>query len=275
MGASEDKTVAVSETAQQVECPVCRTVNQLTEMWCIECGFRLDATPGEAPAEVEEEPIASLISETDGRAYPLKTGENLIGRSPEADVLIPHPSVSRRHALIVIEDGAAYIEDLGSTNGTIIEGKPVTAKTQIGSGARIRLGEVVLRIEGSIAEVKEKPAEEEKALAFLVAEDGTKHPLHAGTNTLGRRSDNDVVIPDPYVSGRHAEVIFDGGSWYIKDKGSTNGTYLNDERCSPEEIKPLKDGDRLIFARLSLRFRLADTETESADEPPTEASQET
>ncbi|MGC8833586.1 MAG: FHA domain-containing protein [Armatimonadota bacterium] len=273
MGASEDKTVAVSEAAQSVECPVCRTVNQPTETWCTECGFRLDATPGEAPTEVEEEPIALLISETDGRTYPLKTGENLIGRSPEADVLIPHPSVSRRHALIVIEDGAAYIEDLGSTNGTIIEGKPVTSKTQIGSGARIRLGEVILRIEGSIADVT--PTEEKKALAFLVAEDGTKYSLHAGTNTLGRRSDNDVVIPDPYVSGRHAEVIFDGGSWYIKDKGSTNGTYLNDERCSPEEMKPLKDGDRLIFARLSLRFRLADTETESADEPSAEASQET
>lgn len=275
MEASEEKTVAVSEVASSVECPVCHTANQPTETWCTECGFRLDATPGEAPAEVEEAPIATLISEADGRAYPLKTGENLIGRSPEADVLISHPSVSRRHALVVIEDGAAYIEDLGSTNGTIIEGKPATARTRIGPGMRIRLGEVTLRLEGSIAEVEETPAVEEKIAAFLIAEDGTKYPLHAGTNTLGRRSDNSVVIPDPYVSGRHAEVIFDGNTWYIKDKGSTNGTYLNDERCPPEEMKPLKDGDRLVFARLPFRFRLADTETESADEPSTETQQET
>ncbi|ARM76052.1 FHA domain-containing protein [Acidianus manzaensis] len=71
--------------------------------------------------------------------------ENIsIGRSPENVIVIPDPEVSRRHAIISLEGGKLYIEDLNSTNGTYIyDGKifnPVKGKIEIQAGSLIKLG---------------------------------------------------------------------------------------------------------------------------------------
>ena len=46
-----------------------------------------------------------------------------IGRSLESDLVLNHSSVSRRHARVFLEDGAFYVDDLGSTHGTMIAGQ--------------------------------------------------------------------------------------------------------------------------------------------------------
>jgi DNA-binding winged helix-turn-helix (wHTH) protein len=67
-----------------------------------------------------------LILET-GRIE-LVQGENLVGRDPRAEAWIDLPTVSRRHARIVIAGGEARLEDLGSKNGTCLRGKRVDAQ---------------------------------------------------------------------------------------------------------------------------------------------------
>jgi DNA-binding winged helix-turn-helix (wHTH) protein len=57
----------------------------------------------------------------------LTPGENIVGRDPRAEAWIDLPTVSRRHARIVIADGAARLEDLGSKNGTCLRGQRVDA----------------------------------------------------------------------------------------------------------------------------------------------------
>jgi Protein of unknown function (DUF3662)/FHA domain len=69
---------------------------------------------------------------------------------------------------------------------------------------------------------------------------------------IGRMSSNDVVLSDPNVSRRHAELRRDGGSWRIVDLGSTNGTTVNG-KAGPEHV--LRDGDRLNFGTSELIFR--------------------
>ena len=57
----------------------------------------------------------------------LAQGENVVGRDPRAEAWIDLPTVSRRHARIVIAGDEAQLEDLGSKNGTCLRGKPIGA----------------------------------------------------------------------------------------------------------------------------------------------------
>ncbi len=70
-------------------------------------------------------PTCWLILES--RRIELSPDENLIGRDPRAEAWIDLPTVSRRHARIVIAEGEARLEDLGSKNGTCLRGKRVDA----------------------------------------------------------------------------------------------------------------------------------------------------
>ena len=67
----------------------------------------------------------------ESREVNLDPGENVVGRDENAALSIEHPSVSRRHARIVVRGGRAVLEDLGSKNGTYLRGKPVAAPTPI------------------------------------------------------------------------------------------------------------------------------------------------
>lgn len=57
----------------------------------------------------------------------VEVGRNrvLIGRSSEADIVLPHDDISRRHAVLWRQDGQVWIRDLGSSNGTSLDGQPV------------------------------------------------------------------------------------------------------------------------------------------------------
>jgi hypothetical protein len=84
----------------------------------------------------------------DGRRVPVGSNGLVIGRLPECDVVLADGNVSRRHAEIRASDGGAYVlSDLGSTNGTRVNGYPLTAPRQLESGDEIAVGNNVLRFE--------------------------------------------------------------------------------------------------------------------------------
>jgi len=70
----------------------------------------------------------------------LLEGENLIGRDSEAVVTTISDRASRRHARIVIEDGRSVLEDLGSKNGTLLNGQPVDGSMLLHDGDEILIG---------------------------------------------------------------------------------------------------------------------------------------
>jgi DNA-binding winged helix-turn-helix (wHTH) protein len=74
----------------------------------------------------------------------LGEGENLVGRGSEADVRIGVPEVSRRHARIMVDGGAAVLEDLQSRNGTFVRGRPVDRPTRLADGDEVAFGPEVL-----------------------------------------------------------------------------------------------------------------------------------
>jgi pSer/pThr/pTyr-binding forkhead associated (FHA) protein len=79
---------------------------------------------------------------------------------------------------------------------------------------------------------------------------GVHLPLEHYT-TVGRRDDNSMVIDDGFISGAHAEVIFDHGAWWLQDLNSTNGTFVNNQPIQGR-IR-LTDGDIVQFGRVRLR----------------------
>jgi predicted component of type VI protein secretion system len=72
--------------------------------------------------------------------FPLKAEQSLIGRSSRCDVCIKHPGISAEHAVIRQVSGAATVEDLGSTNGTRVNGKKLTHMHTLRHGDQIGVG---------------------------------------------------------------------------------------------------------------------------------------
>jgi pSer/pThr/pTyr-binding forkhead associated (FHA) protein len=67
-----------------------------------------------------------------------------IGRSANNQVVLKDDAVSRAHALITCEDDKYFISDLGSTNGTLLNGSPLRSRQRLTDGDVIRLGNTIL-----------------------------------------------------------------------------------------------------------------------------------
>jgi len=89
---------------------------------------------------VEDRPVS-------GRREPLRAGMT-IGRA-DCDVLLADPDVSRRHAIVREIAGGLGIEDLGSRNGTYLDGERITGVALLRPGVTLRFGNTVWRIEAS------------------------------------------------------------------------------------------------------------------------------
>lgn len=80
----------------------------------------------------------------DRRQMPLLEGVNVIGRGTDAAIHLDSPGVSRHHARIMVAGGEATLEDLGSKNGTDLNGQRITTPCPVRDGDEIRLGAIVL-----------------------------------------------------------------------------------------------------------------------------------
>jgi hypothetical protein len=81
--------------------------------------------------------------------------------------------------------------------------------------------------------------------------------------TIGRKSDNDIVLDDQSVSGHHAQIVQLQSVFFIEDAGSSNGTFVNGKQT---ERKQLVDGDQIAIGRHSLLYQ--DESTQAISPPP-------
>jgi hypothetical protein len=108
----------------------------------IEVEARLrDAAPPVEPAAPAQSAAASSgwSLEIAGRQVPLPYGTLRLGRAPDCEVVLPSPHVSRYHAELVVDTAGARLRDLGSTNGTKVDGTPAHGEP-LRSGATISFG---------------------------------------------------------------------------------------------------------------------------------------
>jgi pSer/pThr/pTyr-binding forkhead associated (FHA) protein len=79
-------------------------------------------------------------------------GELIIGREhASADMVIPDPGISRRHARVIPEGGSLVLDDLGSSNGTYVNGERISEPVELGTGDEVQLGDTLIGVEGGTA----------------------------------------------------------------------------------------------------------------------------
>jgi pSer/pThr/pTyr-binding forkhead associated (FHA) protein len=106
--------------------------------------------PAPAPPVAAALPLASLLVRSGalrGRRLPITVTTVNIGRADYNDLVIADPSVSTTHARLQRRDDVWVLSDLGSTNGTYVEGEPVTGETALTPGTTLRFGDVAALFE--------------------------------------------------------------------------------------------------------------------------------
>lgn len=102
---------------------------------------------------------------------------------------------------------------------------------------------------------------------YLSDDNQAVHELSEETVTIGRLADNTIQIEDGSVSSHHAEITFEGGSYHLRDKDSTNGTFVNG---APTTGVVLKDGDQVRFGSIETTFAADAPATSSQPLPRSE-----
>ncbi|MCL0099710.1 FHA domain-containing protein, partial [Dehalococcoidia bacterium] len=243
-GKKQEEPEAVSQVASAIE-------GQRTQVFNV---------PGKASDTVSYAPPVEDIAENqtvqgelkfrsgprNGETMEVRAGTLTMGRSPDNDIVIDDPSVSRKHARLTSKNGQYYIEDLGSMNGTKVNGEKVE-RGQVDTGTSLILGsvEVVLgKNETSLPEPKSNRVASPAAspndtvvrqpvvnAGWLVTKDpagsGDIYRLKAGTNVIGRDAGCDLPVNDPYISRKHALISVKEGKASIADLGSLGGVKVN------------------------------------------------
>jgi len=122
--------------------------------------------------------LSGYLALADGRTVPVRDGL-VIGRVPGCDLVVDDHKASRRHARVVVESGVVEIEDLGSSNGTLLNGKPVTRRV-LRPGDEVQIGKMVLVYrEGAPASAPAQPG----------AQPGTPAPRPAAATSFADDDD--------------------------------------------------------------------------------------
>lgn len=177
-----------------------------------------------------------------------------IGRDKTNNLVINDEGVSVFHAELQQEDGKLFLRDTGSVNGTFLNNVPVSKRTEIKVGDIIRLHLVELQIidptkappEPAPQVVKRDmpkppPLWQVKAMTGVIS--GRMFPID-GTSVIGRDPHCEIVVGGAHVSRRHAEFSIRAGQLWVKDLGSSNGSFVNGKKH--DEIA-LQNGDEVKF----------------------------
>lgn len=73
-------------------------------------------------------------------------GPVVVGRSPSSDIVIDEPFVSATHARFTLQGPALVLEDLGSTNGTLVNGHPIGQPVTLRDGDEVQIGDTIMRV---------------------------------------------------------------------------------------------------------------------------------
>jgi len=151
----------------------------------------------------------------------------VVGRSSEAKFRIPLDSVSRRHCEIFEKDGAVFVRDLGSTNGTLLDGElvAVAIPTRVRPGGMIQVGGVAIRIEYEPAGPAADGPGEIRVTRLTPTE-----PAAAALAATGSQPDiTDVVDPQAGAAGADAVRA---GAVDVRDVAGTDGEDSASPGCS-------------------------------------------
>lgn len=182
--------------------------------------------------------------------YPVTDQPIVIGRSSQCDITIHDDRSSRKHCRIE-KDEAYTLQDLGSYNGTYVNGKKIHRHV-LEPEDQITIGKTVF-----IFRLDTPESLKEKATSPVLVVEAKRRatrvvPLIPGSYCLGRSERSDICLPSTQVSSSHATIFWKDRQWWLKDLHSKNGTFLNHEKI---DVAPVRIGDviQLGDARCTIR----------------------
>ena len=216
-------------------------------------------------------------------SFCIKEGERLIiGRGADADVVIDNSAVSRHHSALELKNGTLFISDLGSLNGTTVNGTKITSPVPITLEDTVGIGKFKLApATGSSQQVSSSYAtsmdmedetvfvsspqrqpprqEDDKASAEhkLMVISGTADPKELTLDgkasvKIGKDSSCDMVIKGWFIAKAQCFVISKKGKHYIVPQSSWSATKLNDVSINAERL--LRPGDTIEVRQVKIRY---------------------
>jgi pSer/pThr/pTyr-binding forkhead associated (FHA) protein len=193
-----------------------------------------------------------------------------VGRSRDNDVVIENLSVSRNHARIRRQGGKYILTDLNSANGTFVNGVRVS-KTEIVDDDLISIGKHKLSFSNKVVPEEQLIVDAFGADRTVLVEraapagmicitdgklKGQQFLLHKSETTIGKSSNNDVVLSDDWFLGKRQAVIIRRDDLYeLNDLGSFRKTRINGEPVTgPAKLKP---GDTVEFGNTKCVFQMS------------------
>lgn len=187
----------------------------------------------------------------DRRDLPIGTRGVVIGRGSDCDIVIDATKVSRHHARIYNDATGCWAEDLGSTNGTSVNGRRVDGEpAALSNGDRIRVGDAEMMVLRGESTTFGAPPDDQQQRRPQPARP-TSVELALKPLTIGRDRANVLALDDPNVSRFHAVIEPRQRGVVLRDLSSRNGTRVNGRTVSRVLLAP---GDQIAIGAYRFTF---------------------
>ena len=178
-----------------------------------------------------------------------------LGRSGHCDVVVNDRLASRRHVQILIQNGAIFLKDLGSSNGTKVMGRRIQAGLlfPFSAGGFFSIGDTLLQ-------VVEKQSNQRYHLWYRIENQAWREVTFDQDALVGRGEDCDLPLTESHVSRHHCMIQTKEGVFFLKDLGSQNGTYLEEQRLPPNTPIRVHSGQYFHVGRVAMTVASVDDE---------------
>jgi ABC-type multidrug transport system ATPase subunit/pSer/pThr/pTyr-binding forkhead associated (FHA) protein len=257
--------------------------------------FRTQFVIGQGVAVPLSHPSIVLMTMAKGTVT-APAGHLVIGReASSASLVIANSAVSANHATVMMD--RMMVQDAGSTSGTYVAGHriPANTPTPIDPNGVIAFGPIPIPVSllGQLAQAfaggsahmragapaGSAPGPAPGTAAAMHAPpgaaapqqgDGVSRPKHrtvigelkldqlqGAVITIGRTPDNQIVVPHPQVSARHAQITNAGGQLLLEDLGSGNGTFVRGQRLARGQKVPVANGEKVYIGPMPVLIQIA------------------
>jgi len=168
---------------------------------------------------------------------PLKNPAMIIGRDRTADIHLDNKALSRNHARLEKKGAAIWIADLGSQNGTHVNGEKISEPQLLHNEDIVEVGRYRISVEGV-----EEASPDQPVIKLSGPEGEHRFLMMDDELVIGRSPSSDIAIAHKSISRQHIKITNKEGQFFIEDLGSQNGSTLNGVRLieptafSPDDI---------------------------------------
>ena len=217
------------------------------------------------------------------KQFPIKNGERkVIGRGDDVDVVVDNTAISREHTALILKNDTYYLEDLGSLNGTMINGRKIDTLVQLFEGDTIEIGKFKLMLAGTEQKTSQEPQStsldygdetvfvrpkktsprplaesKEKSVHRLLVVQGSASPKDISLDKrnslkIGKDLSSDLVITGFFVARAQCYIIKRENLYYIVPQRSWVATRVNGFKVRSEHL--LRKGDLIEIQKSQILF---------------------